>query len=127
MKQAKHIFFVLLLVVSILTIDVFTDSATGVLSGTVKMDDGTPLGNITIELSAPSLNGKKITYSCKKGKFKFEFLPPDLYSVTFWLKDYGKIIRKEALVRSHGEVEVNVVLALHEDNEQSAFLYLPIL
>jgi hypothetical protein len=83
----KH--FRALLVLLLLTNPLFAQQTTGSLSGTVSDSSGATLPGVTVEVSSPALQGKKIAVTEQGGRYRFLNLPPgDDYRVVATLEGF---------------------------------------
>jgi outer membrane receptor protein involved in Fe transport len=84
---------------------------TGAIKGIVEDEDGLPLPGVNVEVKGPALIGgpRSITTS-DRGLYRFAYLPPGDYALTFSLAGFQTLIREMIIVRVDTTVTENVVL-----------------
>jgi hypothetical protein len=82
----------------------------GKIMGTVTDDKGEALPGVAVEITGPSLMGKKATVTSAKGAFVFLALPPGGYTLTASLPGFKKVVRENVILPA-GET-VNLTLDL---------------
>jgi hypothetical protein len=105
----------ILLAVGVLCVPAFAQE-TGTVSGTITMDDGTDLPGVTVTASGDVLPQPRIVVSEGTGLYRFPFLPPGNYELTFEMD--GMATQKyslEVLLEKNTVVNVTMTTASVED------------
>jgi len=105
----------ILLAVGVLCVPAFAQE-TGTVSGTITMDDGTDLPGVTVTASGDVLPQPRIVVSEGTGLYRFPFLPPGNYELTFEMD--GMATQKyslEVLLEKNTVVNVTMTTAAVED------------
>ena len=112
-KMRRYLF--ILLAVGALCVPAFAQE-TGTVSGTITMDDGTDLPGVTVTASGDVLPQPRIVVSEGTGLYRFPFLPPGNYELTFEMD--GMATQKyslEVLLEKNTVVNVTMTSASVED------------
>jgi len=81
---------------------------TGVISGTVVDNEGSPIPGVNVSASGPSLMGTATDVTNEEGSFRMPGLPPGNYTVTAELQGFKKVIRENVVVRLGMVVTLNL-------------------
>jgi len=82
----------------------------GKATGTVMSEDGVSLPGATVELSSPSLLGKRSTTTSASGTYVFLSLPPGIYTITASHDAFKTIVRENINVSAASVVTVDMTL-----------------
>lgn len=89
MKLSKLItLFAWVLAATLLVSTAFAQETTAGIQGTVKDPQGAVVANATVELTSPSLIGKKSGKTDSSGKYQFSALPPGTYELTVTAQNF---------------------------------------
>ena len=108
-------YLLILLAVGVLCTPVFAQE-TGSVSGTITMDDGTNLPGVTVTAAGEVLPQPRIVVSEAEGGYRFPFLPPGAYELTFEMD--GMATQKyslEVLLEKNTVVNVTMTSAAVEE------------
>jgi len=84
----------------------------GVLVGTVKATDGTPLPGVSVSIQGPALPGVRSAVTNGKGEYRVAGLPPGTYKVTFTLAGFTSVVRDTTVIDVGGEFRCDAMLPL---------------
>src|SRR5689334_16052665 len=70
---------------------------TGILTGSVKLPDGSGLPGVTVTISSPALQGTRTQVTGSGGEFVFKFKPPGDYKVDFEISGMKTVTRYASL------------------------------
>ena len=87
----------LLIAVFVLSSAIFAQETTAGIQGTVKDPQGAVVKGATIEVSSPSLIGKKSQTTDSGGNYHFEQLPPGLYTISVRGQGFAVLEKKVQL------------------------------
>src|ERR1051325_1452816 len=112
MKHAKHIGFLLvfaLLVVS-MPVGLFAQSSNGSISGNVADDQGGALPGVTITATNVNTGATRTTVTNEKGHYEVGLLPPGTYNVSAELSGFQPFKRSGVVVNVGTDVALNLAL-----------------
>jgi outer membrane receptor protein involved in Fe transport len=84
----------------------------GKITGTVTDDKGEPLPGVTVELTGPSIMGKRATITSARGTFVFLNVPPGMLTLTATMPSFKKYVQPDINLGAGKVLEVNPVLQL---------------
>ncbi|MFQ5790784.1 MAG: TonB-dependent receptor domain-containing protein, partial [Acidobacteriota bacterium] len=87
---------------------------TGNIVGTVTDETGAVLPGVTVTLTGENVAGAQTSVTNQQGRYRFPYLPPGEYDITFVLEGFATLTRERIRVSVGGNVEENVVLQLRE-------------
>ena len=108
-------YLLILIAVAALCIPAFAQE-TGSVSGTITMDDGTALPGVTVTAGGDVLPQSRIVVSESAGEYRFPYLPPGNYELTFEMD--GMATQKyslEVLLEKNSVVNVTMTTGAVED------------
>ena len=82
----------------------------GKATGTVMSEDGVPLPGATVEISSPSLLGKRSTTTSARGTYVFLNLPGGTYSITASRDAFKTVVHENVVVSAAAVVTVDLTL-----------------
>ncbi len=86
-------FYLLLLIVALLSSLSFSRASASAIHGNVTLEDGSVLPDVLITLTCNNI-GEKTTITSHEGFFRFLKLPPGDYELKFELNDLNTLFRK---------------------------------
>jgi hypothetical protein len=89
----------------------------GKLTGTIMDDQGAPLPGVALEVTSPSLMGKRATVSSARGTYFFLNLPGGTYTLTASLANFKTIIRENIVITMAETIVVNVAMEIGKIEE----------
>lgn len=90
---------------------------TGNIYGKVSDEERTPLPGVNIKLESPRVVAQ--TYvSSESGEFRFLFLPPGTYKITFELAGFNRFVQENIRVIVGGNVDLNITMSLAKLEEE---------
>ena len=84
----------------------------GKLTGTIMDDQGAPLPGVTLEVTSPSLMGKRTTISSARGTYVFLNLPGGTYKLTASLANFKMIVRENIVISMAESIVVDIAMEL---------------
>lgn len=96
---------------------VFAQIPTGTLIGRVTDTEGGTLPGVTVSLSSDNLQGTRTTVSGQNGDYKFPFLPPGTYEVTYELEGFATN-KREVKISAAQTATSNTSMQLSEISEE---------
>ncbi len=81
---------------------------TGKITGAIKLDDGSKLPGVFIEVTGPNLVRKKNTVSNEFGAFRLPALPRGSYDLVFTLEGFKTAKRKNVHVRAGDVIKLDI-------------------
>jgi outer membrane receptor protein involved in Fe transport len=90
----------------------------GKLTGTVTDDKGEPLPGVTVEISGPSIMGKRSAVSSAKGTYVFLTVPPGTFTLTASLPGFKTYVQEDIILGAGSTVDINVVMQMGAIEEQ---------
>jgi len=91
---------------------------TGEISGKITDEEGVFLPTVSITATSPSLLGKRSILSRADGSYAFPLLPVGVYSLTFELQGFEKLIQKDVIIRLGRTTSINVEMKVGTIQEQ---------
>lgn len=88
----------------------FAQDLVGGISGSVVMEDHTPVENVRITVSGENLTGTMRSVSDHRGKFRFHFLPPGKYLLRFRCEGFKRLFLKSLKIQAGKFIKVRVVM-----------------
>jgi len=82
----------------------------GKATGTVMSEDGVPLPGATVEISSPSLLGKRSTTTSARGTYVFLNLPGGTYSISASRDAFKTVVQENVVVSAASVVTVDLTL-----------------
>jgi hypothetical protein len=90
----------------------------GKMTGTITDDKGEPLPGVAVEITGPSLMGKRAVVTSAKGTFFFLNLPIGTYQLTASMPGFKTAVHGGIVVIADSTVSISVVLPMGTINEQ---------
>jgi len=84
----------------------------GKLTGIIMDDQGAPLPGVTLEVTSPSLMGKRGTVSSARGTYVFLNLPGGRYTLTASMANFKTIIRENITISAAESIVVDIAMEL---------------
>jgi len=84
----------------------------GKITGTITDDKGEPLPGASIEITGPSLMGKRTSVSSARGTFVFLTMPAGTYKLTASLPSFKTVVQEGIILTAGGAVSLNLILPL---------------
>jgi len=85
---------------------------TGEINGKVFDEEGTPLPGVSITALSPSLQGKRSSTSKVDGSFRFPILPIGIYTLTFEIQGFGKVVQENVEVKLGMVTSIDVAMKI---------------
>jgi hypothetical protein len=82
----------------------------GKITGTVSDDKGEALPGATVELTGPSIMGKRAVASSAKGVYVFLNVPPGTFTITATMPSFKKWVQENIILGAGKVIEINPVL-----------------
>jgi len=82
----------------------------GKITGTVTDDKGEALPGATVELTGPSIMGKRAVTSSAKGVYVFLNVPPGTFTITASMPSFKKWVQESIILGAGKVIEINPVL-----------------
>ncbi len=82
----------------------------GKITGTITDDKGEPLPGVTVELTGPSIMGKRATVTSAKGTYVFLEVPPGTFTLTATMPSFKKWVQGNIILSAAKVIEINPVL-----------------
>ena len=112
MHGSPRLISVCVLASLLLSVSAFAQTQTGEIFGRVADRTGAVLPGATVTISGDALLQPQATTSAGSGSYRFPNLPIGLYSVTFELGGFKKLIRSDVRIQAGFNAEVNARLEL---------------
>jgi outer membrane receptor protein involved in Fe transport len=90
----------------------------GKITGTVTDDRGELLPGVTVEITGPSIMGKRSAITLAKGTFVFLNVPPGTFKLTASISGFKTYIQENIILGAGSTVDLKVVLQLGAIEEQ---------
>ena len=90
----------------------------GKLTGTITDDKGEALPGVTVEITGPSIMGKRTALTTAKGSFIFLTVPPGTFTLTASLPGFKTYVQEDIILNAGSTVEINVVMQMGAIEEQ---------
>ena len=82
----------------------------GKIMGTVTDDKGEALPGVTVELTGPSVMGKRAVVTSARGNYVFLNVPPGTFTMTATMPGFKKFVREDLNLGAGKVIEINPVL-----------------
>ena len=82
----------------------------GKITGTVTDDKGEALPGVTVELTGPSVMGKRAVVTSARGNYVFLNVPPGTFTMTATMPGFKKFVREDLNLGAGKVIEINPVL-----------------
>ena len=90
----------------------------GKLTGAITDDKGESLPGVTVEITGPSIMGKRTALTSAKGSFVFLTVPPGTFTLTASLPGFKTYVQEDIILGAGSTVEINVVMQMGAIEEQ---------
>ena len=109
-RRPSVLFFLVLLVTSVITLNTFAQTGTSSVAGTVTDAQGKVVSGATVTLTNPAKNFTRTQTTNESGSYSFNSIPPDTYIVEVTATGFKKTIVNEvqALVAKPSEANVQL-------------------
>ncbi len=84
----------------------------GKITGTVTDDKGESLPGVTVELTGPSIMGKRASVTSARGTYVFLNVPPGTFTLTATMPSFKKWLQEGIILGAGKVIEINPVLQL---------------
>jgi hypothetical protein len=98
----------------VVSLAVFAQETTGGIQGTVKDPQGAVVKDASVEVTSPSLIGKKTATTDSAGFYHFEQLPPGVYSISVHAHGFSPQIQNNLQLETGALPNVNFTLQVGE-------------
>jgi len=115
--SSRSLFGVVLLSVFLSAGTAWAQTQTGEIFGKVNDPSGAVLPGATVTLSSPALIQPQMTTAAASGSYRFANLPIGVYTVTFELAGFKRVIRPDVRIQAGFNAEVNGRLELSSVQE----------
>jgi hypothetical protein len=115
--SSRSVFCVVLIAVFLSAGSAWAQTQTGEIFGRVHDPSGAVLPGATVTLTSPALIQPQTTVAAASGSYRFPNLPIGVYTVTFELTGFQRIIRPEVRIQAGFNAEVNGRLELSSVQE----------
>jgi len=89
----------------------------GKITGTVTDDKGEALPGVTVELTGPSVMGKRASLTSARGTYVFLDVPPGTFTLAATMPGFKKWLREGIILGAGKVIEVNLTLEVGAINE----------
>ena len=86
--------------------------ASGEIFGRVTDTSGAVIPGATVTISGPSLITPQSTVTLESGAYRFPGIPIGLYSVTFDIPGFQRLVRENVRIETNFNAEINATLAV---------------
>ena len=90
----------------------------GKLTGTVTDDKGEALPGVTVEITGPSIMGKRSAVTSAKGSFIFLTVPPGTFTLTASLAGFKSYVQEDIILGAGSTVDIKVIMEMGAIEEQ---------
>ncbi|MGB7297552.1 MAG: carboxypeptidase regulatory-like domain-containing protein [Candidatus Aminicenantales bacterium] len=122
LKLKKFLFVTCLLILcfSFMSVSVVRAQSVleGKLTGTVTDDKGELLPGVTVEITGPTIMGKRSAVSSARGVFVFLTVPPGTFTLTASLPGFKTYVQEDIILGAGSAVDINVVMQMGAIEEQ---------
>jgi len=94
----------------------------GKIVGTVSDEKGELLPGVNVELSGPSIMGRRATVTSARGGYVFLNVPPGKFKVTVTLPGFKTYVQEDLILGAGSSLEINPVLQVGPIEEQITVL-----
>jgi hypothetical protein len=115
--SSRSVFCVVLVAVFLSAGSAWAQTQTGEIFGRVHDPSGAVLPGATVTLTSPALIQPQTTVAAASGSYRFPNLPIGVYTVTFELTGFQRVIRPEVRIQAGFNAEVNGRLELSSIQE----------
>ena len=112
MTQLGRMVCTALILASLLTGAAFAQQTTGTINGRVSDESGALIPGVEVALTSPAVQGEKTTLTDEAGNYRFLLLPPGVYTVTYQLAGFQKLIREGIIVQVDRTTTLNVAIGV---------------
>lgn len=115
--SSRSVFCVVLLATLLAASDAWAQTQTGEIFGRVSDASGAVLPGTVVTLTGPALLQPQATTAATSGAYRFPNLPVGVYTVTFELTGFKRVLRPEVRIQAGFNAEVNGRLELSSVEE----------
>jgi hypothetical protein len=123
MNKARKILFIicsLALYLAVVNVDFVRAQSVleGKLTGPVTDDPGELLPGVTVEITGPSIMGKRSALTSAKGMYVFLNVPPGTYKLTASMPGFKTYVQADVILGAGSTVDIKVVMQMGAIEEQ---------
>jgi len=101
-----------LILTCLLTGAAFAQQTSGTINGRVSDESGALIPGVEVALTSPAIQGEKTTLTDEAGNYRFLLLPPGVYTVTYQLAGFQKLVREGIIVQVDRTTTLNVAIGV---------------
>ena len=112
MTQLGRLVCAALILTSLLTGVAFAQQTSGTINGRVSDESGALIPGVEVALTSPAVQGEKTTLTDEAGNYRFLLLPPGVYTVSYQLAGFQKLVREGIIVQVDRTTTLNVTIGV---------------
>src|SRR5690348_9659394 len=94
MVQIQRLIWLALITCGLLVGTAAAQQTTGAINGRVSDETNAMIPGVTVTLTSPAIQGEKTSLTDETGSYRFILLPPGVYTVSYDLTGFQKLVRE---------------------------------